>query len=193
MRLAWRTARRMRSAAQDATRRVAPDKPRAAMRPTSQMFRRFQLEEKHMQMLSLQDESVKFTLQCLKDMREQFESDAAEQQHADSAAEMAGQVCIVPCACVQAGAPCPLCAFACVCAVSSDPFFALAGSLPRATQYTVVTSAALDGRSDAPYLAHMRRTYSDASPHVVHHARVSARGRWGSSRCRRSIPPSANK
>jgi len=52
-----------------------------------------ELEEKHMQMLSLQDESVKFTLQCLKDMREEFEGDAAaEQPDGGGAGEMAGQV-----------------------------------------------------------------------------------------------------
>eukprot|EP00966_Prymnesium_polylepis_P249077 5758891-Prymnesium_polylepis.1 len=68
-----------------------------------------------MQMLSLQDESVKFTLQCLKDMREEFEGDAAaEQPDGGGAGEMAGQVCThghnpratrhAPCPC-----PCPVC------------------------------------------------------------------------------------
>mmetsp|Transcript_32875 Transcript_32875/g.81871 ORF Transcript_32875/g.81871 Transcript_32875/m.81871 type:complete len:543 (+) Transcript_32875:219-1847(+) len=49
------------------------------------------LETKHMQMLSLQDESVKFTLQCLKDMREQFANEADRRQGETGESEAASE------------------------------------------------------------------------------------------------------
>jgi hypothetical protein len=52
-----------------------------------------ELEAKHMEMLQLQDESVKFTLQCLKDMGEKFGREAADAEgETGSPAELSEQV-----------------------------------------------------------------------------------------------------